>query len=466
MKKLLTIFFLIGFSEVFSQDSIRTLSLPEYLKIVRSYHPIAKQANLLLQEARATVTAARGAFDPVLDASFGKKKFAGLEYYQYWNPEVRIPTWYGVEIRGGLEEVYGERVNNETTLGQSSYLGLTVPLARNLLIDQRRAALQQAKIFRSQSDADRSAMLNDLLFDASVAYWNWAASYQFYQVVSNLVRISNDRFEFVKIGYRQGDRPAIDTTEALAQLQSFQSILVESEIDLRNNNLLVSNFLWLENDSAYALPATVIPDSTWKDQALPALPTSTVDQIVSDAMVNHPLLRSYNFKLQSLEIDRRYKFQSLLPYINVKGNLLNKGYNVVKGVDAAFMENNYRIGLDIVIPLRFSQGRGDYQKARIKIADTQYELNNKTRQIENKIRAYYNELNGLKEQVSINEMALINYSNLLRGEDTRFRLGESSVFLLNTRENKLLEIQQKTIDLRAKYNKTLSALQWSAGFLK
>jgi len=302
MKNLISILGLFIMLKSSAQDSLQVLTLPEYLKIVRSYHPISKQANLIVQEANASLISARGAFDPVFQASFGKKKFGGLEYYQYWNPEIKIPTWYGVEIRGGLEEVYGERVNNETTLGQSSYLGLTVPLARNLLIDQRRAALQQAKIYRSQSNAERSAVLNDLLFDASVAYWNWASSYQFYKVISNIVKISQERFDFVKIGYRQGDRPAIDTTEALAQLQSFQSIQVDSEIDLLNNRLQLSNFLWLENDSAYVLPGFVVPDSSWTDQPLPSLPVATVDELVSDAMINHPVLRSYDFKLQSLDI--------------------------------------------------------------------------------------------------------------------------------------------------------------------
>ena len=48
----------------FAQDSLRTLSEAEFLNIVRLYHPIAKQANLLVERAQAEMTASRaGRFD-------------------------------------------------------------------------------------------------------------------------------------------------------------------------------------------------------------------------------------------------------------------------------------------------------------------------------------------------------------------------------------------------------------------
>lgn len=456
---------LLLFISVHAQDTVKYFSFPEFIQTVKTYHPVAKQADLIVQEAKAELLSARGNFDPLLSSSYGQKTFDGTNYYQHWNPEIRIPTWYGIELRGGLEEVYGERTNNSVTLGQTSYAGISVPLARNLLIDQRRAILKQAKIFRSQSEEEKKILLNDLIFDASVAYWNWVAAYQYFNTVKNLVQINEERFRFIKNSFLQGDRPAIDTTEALTQLQNFISIQIDATLDLQNRNLELSNFLWLQNDSTYTLPQDVIPSGTLDELQNINITASSVDQLVSDAMLNHPILRSYNFKLQGLEVDRSYKFQGLLPYVNVKANLLNKGYNVTKGVDAAMLQNNHIVGLDVAIPLRFSQGRGDYRKAKIKIEDTRYEISFKSKEIENKIRAYYNEMNALSEQVRVNEAAYRNFATLVRGEETRFRLGESSLFLLNTRENKLLEVQQKIIELKAKYLKTVSALQWSAGIL-
>ena len=54
----------------------------------------------------------------------------------------------------------------------------------------------------------------------------------------------------------------------------------------------------------------------------------------------------------------------------------------------------------------------------------------------------------------------------LKNETLRFNNGESSLFLVNTRENKVLEMQQKIIELQVKLLKAKYSLDWAAGFLQ
>ena len=86
-------------------------------------------------------------------------------------------------------------------------------------------------------------------------------------------------------------------------------------------------------------------------------------------------------------------------------------------------------------------------------------------QVETKVRSYYNELVTLRNQLLLQENNYKNYRMLLQGEETRFKNGESSLFLVNTRENKTLEALQKLQELRNKYVKTFNSLQWAAGQL-
>ena len=53
-----------------------------------------------------------------------------------------------------------------------------------------------------------------------------------------------------------------------------------------------------------------------------------------------------------------------------------------------------------------------------------------------------------------------------RGEDIRFKVGESSLFLLNTRENKVLESMQKLAELKTKFFKSYRAVGWASGQLR
>jgi len=71
----------------------------------------------------------------------------------------------------------------------------------------------------------------------------------------------------------------------------------------------------------------------------------------------------------------------------------------------------------------------------------------------------------LIKQVGIYEEANQNYERLVRGENIRFQAGEGTLFLLNARENKLLEALQKLIELKTKLYKSVIAVQWAAGEL-
>jgi outer membrane protein TolC len=447
-------------------DTSYRLSLSAFMDIVRQYHPVVKQQTLQVEQARAGVLSSRGLFDPSFYTHTDRKTFDERLYYSYINPEIKIPTWYGIEVKAGAEDIVGDNRDPQTTFGQSSYLGVTVPLAKNLLMDARRAALQQSKIFVKQSESEQLNTINDLLFSAYETYWNWAKEYEIYRVLTNAVKINEARFQLVRIAWQQGDRAAIDTTEALAQLQSFQYLQNETYLRWKNARLELSNFCWLMNNQPYALPANVTPDTSWNKAGTPPVELPVLEDVLTRARSTHPKIKTYDFKLQGLEVERKLKFQSLLPTFDVSSNLLNKGYNVVKGANWAFYQNNYKFGVNFGLPLLQRGARGNYRQAKLKINETNLLLDQSRLQIENKVSMYFNELTALQQQIQIYDNMYKNYLRLFRGEDERFRTGESSLFLVNARENKALETLQKLIELKAKFYKTIYGVQWAAGQLR
>ena len=101
----------------------------------------------------------------------------------------------------------------------------------------------------------------------------------------------------------------------------------------------------------------------------------------------------------------------------------------------------------------------------IKIQETDLELANMRLQIENKIKSYYNELRAVQQQLGIMNSANTNFIKLYQGEKLRFENGESSLFLLNARQSKVLESSQKLVELKTKWQKAYVALLWSSGTL-
>ena len=97
MKKYFLLAFLLVFSRLSSQDNLTSvMTLSEYLGYVKTYHPIVKQANLVINNSEAKLLKARGAFDPKIEVDFDKKQFKDTEYYNKLNGAFKIPTWYGI----------------------------------------------------------------------------------------------------------------------------------------------------------------------------------------------------------------------------------------------------------------------------------------------------------------------------------------------------------------------------------
>lgn len=449
-----------------AQDTLRTLTEADFLAVVRAHHPVAKQAGLLVDLARAQLLSIRGNFDPLLFIDNNQKTFDGKNYYNYTNAELAVPTWFGVELYAGLENNFGDFTNREMSLGQSSYAGISIPLLKDLVLDKRRAALQQGKLFTQQSAFERSTVINDLLFDATKAYWSWAKDYQLLMVLDTTIALNELRYELVRISFQQGDRAAVDTTEALVQLQNFQQQREEAWLKFQKSSLELSAYLWLPNNKPVYLTERVIPDTIWAKQQFTTFPVDALTNWLTQTVTNHPKLKQFDFKLQALEVERQLKFQSLLPKLDLKYNFLQKGYNVGNAFKNNVFENNYKFGLSAVIPIPNRSGIGDYRAARIKIKSTELDRNFTELNLENKVRFHYNEVVNLQKQIDIYEKAYSNYVRLFNAEQLKFTLGETTLFLLNSRETKVLEAQQKLLELKTKFYQAFAALNWAAGVLQ
>ena len=156
----------------------------------------------------------------------------------------------------------------------------------------------------------------------------------------------------------------------------------------------------------------------------------------------------------------------MLPYFSVKANILNKDYYALKNVSTDFIQNNYKWGIDFKIPILLREARGDYKKAQLKIKETNLELINKRQQTTNKIRSYFNDFIAISQQLKTVQNMYVNYKVLLRNEELRFAQGESSLFFVNSREIKVIELLQKQIELNIKFYKAQYAMEWAAGLLK
>jgi len=445
------------------KDSSFVLSFDEYLTLVKAYHPVVKQADLQLSRGAIGIQKAKGAFDPKAFTDIRQKYFKDKPYYSLIHGGLKVPTWFGIELSSGYERNDGLFLNPENNVPQEGlwYAGVKVPLGKGLFIDKRRADLKKARLFQTITEAERQLILNELIYKAGVAYWEWFNAYHVMKVYENAQSLAQVRLDAVKKGVALGDKPAIDTVEASLQLQNRVISYQKAQVNFQNATALLSVFLWGESN----LPLEIAENA--KPSSLDAVEQENVQgQVAFNAdtlMVTHPKLQQTRSKLDQLAVDIRLKREALKPTVN----LMYKGINAPKGGNpfADYSISNYTWGVEFQMPLLIRKERADVKLAQIKAQEAALGLENAKAELRYKARSSLNDWQLSGDQVRLYATMVQDYRRLLDGEKIRFGLGESSLFMVNSREKSYINAQVKFIESLQKNQKSSLKFRYTLGVL-
>lgn len=433
---------------VFGQNTNqKELSYNEFLGYVKKYHPMTKSADLKISQAQSNLMVSRGGFDPKIEVDFDKKQFKDKEYYSIFNSSFKIPTWYGIELKAGFDNNEGIYLNPENTVPNEGLtsLGITIPLGQGMFINQRMSDLRKAKIQLQLSKDERKLQAVEVLYNASIAYFNWKRNYDEVQLYQNYLKNAETRFAGISTLIINGDKPAIDSVEARIVVSNRKLNLEDAALKLTKSKLELANFLWLENNVPFELQDAIIPEEDLEKTIKETL--NTTELLTENLSVeNHPKINALQNKIAILEVERKLKANSLLPKIDVGYHYLSEPNYIT---DRNF--NNYKIGMNFSFPLFLRKERGNLQLAKFKIQDNNYSLNVERLQLKNKITAQQTEIKSLEKQRKLISSLVGDYNTMLTSEERLFSFGESSVFLINSRENNLISSQLSEIILQNRY---------------
>ncbi|MEN8836317.1 MAG: TolC family protein, partial [Polaribacter sp.] len=169
---------------------------------------------------------------------------------------------------------------------------------------------------------------------------------------------------------------------------------------------------------------------------------------------NHPKIKSLNYKISSLKVNKRLKTNNLLPELDAQYNFLTQ----TPRQQNSFNIENYKAGIRFTLPIFLRKERGDLKLAKAKLMDAEFENEATKVTIRNKVNAVQQELESYYIQNDYIIDIVKDYSTLLKAEERKFFLGESSLFLVNSREAKLIESELKAIELENNFLKTKAKL--------
>jgi outer membrane protein TolC len=444
-------------------DSAIAFTLDDFYARILKHHPTAQQAYLLPETARQEIRMARGAFDPKVEAQMQTKVYDGKTYYDIFNGSLKFPTLFPINPSIGVDRNRGPYLNPERYIGdafdyQQYYAGVSIPLGRGLLTDERRTALRQAHLFRELTEAEQVKIINKLLLEAAKSYWEWSYAYYNYRIHLRAVVIAEDIFRRVKMNYDFGEASVVDTVQARITWQQRQIERQEAFLTFQNTGVDLSTMLW---DSLSA-PAVLTSGHAPVLPPVAAMPDAqTLEGLMTQARENHPELNKLEVKILQLEADRRLASEWLKPQLNVSYYALNP-INP-EGRSSLDLAGSYKFGFDISMPLFLRKERAKVAMTRLKLTSTVLERDLAERQILNNLTATYNKLTNLNIVLASQREMADNYERLLEAELLNLEQGESDLFKINVQQEKFILAQAKWLKLMAEYEKQRAELYWAAG---
>lgn len=454
-----------AYTDTLRMPAGRPISFQRFYQQVAANHPVSRQARLIEEGAEGDLTAAWGNFEPKFTASWETKRFGSSNtlYYSYADVAVKIPTPFGADFKVGYERSVGRFINPSLTTPTNGllYAGFTLPVGQRLITDERRNALRVARALRDVATAERQATVNKLLFAAAKSYATWYESALRLSVQREGVRLAEQRYRALVGRVIAGDAAGIDSIEADAERNRRLASLVGAEQEYFAAARDLEGYLWSPRGEPEDLPMDAVPSDSGLTRE--PLDSAAVPQLLARALRLHPDVRKADGKAMQAEADRLLAVQAILPLVSAElSALAPRGESFAFGPSLQ-REQNYKAALYAESPLLFFKERGKFQSTDAKFDRARLDQAMARRDVGLLFRTAVNDLAQFERQLDLQARAVELFGILSAGERARFDLGESTLFLVNTRERALLDEQAKLVQLRSKYFAARAALAVAAG---
>lgn len=440
MKQFVLILFSLFVVQGFSQDTLKVLSLEQYLQQVKENHPYAIVASNQVEQAEQVIRMSKGAFDPVAFAGIDQKYYDGKMYYSTLTSGLKIPTRLGVDFKVAGDWNRGEYLNEEHNVpnGGLTYLGVEVPIGRGLFTDERRTQLRRSQVALNQSIFEQQLTLNELLYEAGQHFINLQEQNAQLELAEEGFRIAQIRYKQIKVEAEIGERAFLDTIEASAQLFLREIDVQQRRLNTQNALLAVEVYMWEKGTIPLKLDTSLQIEKISK---------ATRQVLLNLSIEQNPDLLLYSTKLSDLELERKLKVEQLKPQLNFNYNLLQTPNDLISmNLDYT----NYKWGASFYMPLFLRKERSSLQVTKLKIENTQYQQIQKQRELETKLLQNRQNWIVTLNQMETSETIAQRYFLLADAERNFFNIGESSLFLVNAREISYLSAQSKYLEFIAK----------------
>lgn len=439
------------------EDDCPTLRLDAFLERVLRANPEIRSLSLEDDRAVAGLLDARGGFDPLLLSGYEYKTKDDKDKINVLRSGVSLPfdvlmsPSLTLDYRRGLGS--GVDPSVATSLGGETRLGLSVMPLQGLFTNKRRATLDKARLEPRRANAVQAAGRNLLLLDATGAFWSWVEASRVLQINRDLLDLAVRRLDFVRRRARVGEAAAIDSVEAELSVVSRQGKVAAAVRKAEQAGVKLAVFLW-EPDGTPAAFDFVPPPV----DALPTVSDEALRAASERALTRRPELQEIAVKLEQLRVEQRLARERLRPKLLLEAQAVTYDTDFRGTADVKF-------GFKIDQPLLFRHARGTVENARVDVRQLDFKRDLTERKVLADVDVSVVALRQAERRVAIAERRVTLARRLQEAERRRFELGESTLFLVNQREQAFAQAREELVAAQADVLRAFAAYQWSTGII-
>ncbi len=404
----------------------------EFIGTVRDRSVDVRVAQAKVREAQAKRMAAFAAFEPRIDLSSEGKDYGNDLQYRLDRAEARVGLPGGIDLVGGASQATGAFINPERktpTEGLANF-GISAPLGGALIFSDRQYAWGAASRDLELEEAKLDRVQRKVTLDAVKAYTFWQAQSEVQSAVDDALAVAAERLRLVREAFRLGERSEMDTLEAYLSW-------VDRRADAaKQQNLSAAAVADVERLLRGAEDISVNVRGARPEERPVILGLNAELSIAGPGAQNVPELAMAGAALRRERLATTTAWAQWLPAPYVD-------YRMIQWGGSAWNPEAVQWKVGLAVPLFNQKARADLAgaQARLRAAQanatsTQNAVEVLRTQLEQQVQALDSELKAL----TASETAA--YA-LLQQERRRFALGESTMFILATRETKYLEAVQK-----------------------
>lgn len=433
-------------------------SLDYFLQLVENNYPKLQSAFTEKRIASAKRLEKAGAFDPVLSSVNEYLRVQDTFTPGKAKDAVHNESRIDLLTRSGIKVFTGMRLNpNDTKTpfvpsGSAGeyYAGLTVPILRGRVVNEKVAAEDQAKLGEPLAEQLFGATRLEVLLKAAAVYWDWVGAKARIDIAQNLLKIAETRVDQIKERVAKGDLPALDISESEQETQRRRAALIKSEREFQKASFQLSVFLWDSNGSPSMIPGiNEVPQLTPEPRKL-----SEVERIGGRkvAIAQRPELKRIAIEREQAKIELRLAENMKLPAMDAY--LLQGADTGQNGIGPVV-----RAGMSVNFPLRQRTARGQAEAARLKIQKLNFDESVEKLRIQAEVDDAVSAMNTSCDRWNATLTEVKKAQQVEEGERQRFSAGDGNLFLVNLRERATAEAKMRLAEVHIDYLQAQAAFR-------